>query len=356
MDASKMVQRRAKERILAIFANPHGSDPLRLGEEDRVLHECLRGARSRKLHLEVRHAATVHDLRRALLEETAHVVHFSGHGTGHGLVFEDETGNPKLIPPAALTELLSAYAPPLHTVVLNACYSNVHARSFEGVPFAIVMQHAVADRAAIEFARGFYDALAAGRDTEFAYFEGLRTLKLLDLSNQDTPQLIKNGSLVSQQRKQEMPEALETPGWPVTPQTPDTSEVDQPATAPPRLRAEFERRATPPHDVVANKYGRKHFSIRLYVASPPPQAVRVEYQLHQSFEKRVRVVWKLDKPDFTEWIETYGDFEICVLFFDARKKNPISWMREYVTEALRYHYGADIDEAAARALDVIRDN
>src|SRR5689334_12366317 len=122
-----MASKKTKERILAVFANPQGSDPLRLGEEDRVLHECLRLARNRRLALDVRHAATVHDLRRALLDDDAHVVHFSGHGTGKGLAFEDESGHVKLIPSAALAELLTAYVPPLHTVVLNACYSSVHA-------------------------------------------------------------------------------------------------------------------------------------------------------------------------------------------------------------------------------------
>jgi hypothetical protein len=187
----------SEQRVLAIFANPKGTDPLRLGEEDRVLRECLRLARHRRMNLEARHAATVHDLRRELLDEQAHVVHFSGHGTGHGLAFEDESGRVKVIPPAALGDLLAAYVPPIHTVVLNACYSNVHAEALRKIPYAVVMRQAIADRTAIEFARGFYDALAAGKNSEFAFFEGLRTINLLGLQGDDIPQLFEMGMPVA---------------------------------------------------------------------------------------------------------------------------------------------------------------
>jgi hypothetical protein len=44
------------------------------------------------ISLTIRHATTVHDLRRSLLDESFQVVHISGHGTGMGLVLEDESG------------------------------------------------------------------------------------------------------------------------------------------------------------------------------------------------------------------------------------------------------------------------
>jgi 2-phosphoglycerate kinase len=181
------------EKVLAIFANPRGSDPLRLQEEDRVIHECLQLARRRRLQLVIRHAATIHDVRRALLNEQCSIVHFSGHGTGSGLVLEDERGDARLIPPAALAEMLAAYAPPLHTVLLNACYSGVHADELRQskLPFLIAMMAPISDRGAIEFTRGFYDALAAGRDIPFAYAEGCRTIRLLAIGDDHIPVLHK---------------------------------------------------------------------------------------------------------------------------------------------------------------------
>jgi hypothetical protein len=181
--------------ILVVFANPKGSDPLRLAAEDRVLHECVRLSRYREsLTVATRHAATIHDVRRALLEEDRRIVHFSGHGTGKGLAFENEMGEVQLVPQDALAELLSAYSPPLECVVLNACYSAVQASLVSlGVPYTIGMDGAISDEGGIEFTRGFYDAVGAGKTIEFAYAEGCRTIKLMGLPDGSTPVLLKKG-------------------------------------------------------------------------------------------------------------------------------------------------------------------
>jgi hypothetical protein len=42
--------------------------------------------------LEIRHAATVDDLRHALLDDAYDVLHFSGHGDFDTLLFENEQG------------------------------------------------------------------------------------------------------------------------------------------------------------------------------------------------------------------------------------------------------------------------
>jgi hypothetical protein len=178
-------------RVLAIFANPTGSSPLRLGAEDRVIRECVTRSRYREnIDLEIRHAATIHDLRRALLEKDYRIVQFSGHGTGKGLAFEDEQGKVRLVPPRALAELLAAYSPPIECVILNACYSNVQGQIVSsGVPFTIGMDGPISDEGATEFTRGFYDAIGAGKGIEFAYQEGCRTIKLMGLPDGIVPML-----------------------------------------------------------------------------------------------------------------------------------------------------------------------
>src|SRR5947209_5902936 len=111
-------------KVLALFANPRGTNTLRLGEEDRVLQECIRRSKNRdSIQLTIRHAVTVDDARRALLDDTYDVVHFSGHGTGTGLAFEDSAGRLYVPPRDALAELLKEFSPPLGCVLLNACYS-----------------------------------------------------------------------------------------------------------------------------------------------------------------------------------------------------------------------------------------
>jgi hypothetical protein len=111
-------------KILAVFANPKGTDSLRLGEEVRVIQECMnRGKKRSKLRLKTLHAATIDDLSRALLEESFDIVHLSGHGTGQGLVLEDSEGRISVPPPHALATTFEKYCPPLKCVILNSCYS-----------------------------------------------------------------------------------------------------------------------------------------------------------------------------------------------------------------------------------------
>lgn len=81
-------------KVLVVFANPRGTSSLRLGEEDRTIQECVRRSKNRdNLSLIIHHAATVDDIRRALLDNDYEIVHFSGHGTGTGLAFEDNAEN-----------------------------------------------------------------------------------------------------------------------------------------------------------------------------------------------------------------------------------------------------------------------
>ncbi len=169
-----------KIRILVVFANPRGTDSLRLGTEDRVIREAIKLSHQREnISLTICHATTVHDLRRALLDGEFRFVHISGHGTGTGLVLEDELGGKYVVPQGALAELLSAYCPPIECVVLNACYSISQGQLTSlGVPFTIAMEGPISDDAAIEFSRGFYDAVGASRNIDFAYAEGCRAVRL----------------------------------------------------------------------------------------------------------------------------------------------------------------------------------
>ena len=70
-------------RILAMFANPRGTSALRLGEEQRVIEQCIgRSVRRNQIRLECHHATTVDDLARALLEKPYDIIHLSGHAEG----------------------------------------------------------------------------------------------------------------------------------------------------------------------------------------------------------------------------------------------------------------------------------
>ena len=158
---------KTKTNILVVFANPRGSSPLRLDSEDHAIHEAIRRSKYRdSIRLTPCHAATVHDLRRALLDDDFRIVHISGHGTGRGLILEDGSGRMYVVPQQALADLFQAYslpAGPLECVILNSCYSFSQGKLVSlNVPFTIVAEGPIGDNASIEFSRGFYDAIGAG--------------------------------------------------------------------------------------------------------------------------------------------------------------------------------------------------
>jgi hypothetical protein len=186
------VRRMKQINVLAVFANPKGSSPLKLENEDRVMRESIKLSLYREhIGLEILHAARVDDFARALLEKEYQIVQFSGHGTGKGLAFENEDQQVQVVPKDALAETLSAYSPPIECVLLNACYSDVHSESLlMGVPYTIVMNGPISDEGATEFTRGFYDAIGAGKSIEFAYKEGCRRIKLKNLPDGVTPILV----------------------------------------------------------------------------------------------------------------------------------------------------------------------
>lgn len=168
--------------ILLVCANPRGSDPLRTAEEDRTLRESLRLSPNRdSFDVETLNAATIDDLRRALLRKPFNVVHFSGHGTQGGLVFEDAQGNLMVPQSLALAELLQRRG--VRVALLNACYSlSVGKISALGLDYTVASTGPISDPGAIEFARGFYDAIGAGTDVPDAYAEGLSSARLKGLS------------------------------------------------------------------------------------------------------------------------------------------------------------------------------
>ena len=186
--------RQQQQRILILAANPVGTNQLRLDEELREIEQGLARARQRE-QFEIKSALAVRsrDIHRSILDFKPHIVHFSGHGTGQdGLVFEDETGQAKLVDAFALARLFKLFANRVNCVVLNACYSEVQARAIaQYIDYVIGMSQAVGDRAAIEFAVGFYDALGAGESIEFAYELGCTLIQIQGISEQLTPKLLK---------------------------------------------------------------------------------------------------------------------------------------------------------------------
>jgi NTP pyrophosphatase (non-canonical NTP hydrolase) len=171
----------ARLRVLVVHASPFDEDSLRVSSEVRAIKEAVRLAgRTGEIEVEDLPAATIDDLRRALLSKQYEVVHFSGHASADSLVLEDPSGASMSVRLDALAELIGRY-PTVRCVVLNACHS-VSGLTQSIAPFTIGMEASVDDDSAIEFARGFYDAIARGKSVEFAVSEGAGAARLKGLS------------------------------------------------------------------------------------------------------------------------------------------------------------------------------
>ncbi len=183
------------QTILFLAANPKDTARRRLDQELRDIDEGLQRSRNRdQFTLEKKLAVRPRDIQRAMLDVGPQIVHFSGHSDGEmGLQFEDEVGNAKLVDGAALARLFALFADQVSCVVLNGCYSQAQAEAIaQHVPYVIGMSKDIDEDAAIAFAVGFYDALGAGRDVEFAYKLGCTAISLEGVEGYLTPILLKH--------------------------------------------------------------------------------------------------------------------------------------------------------------------
>lgn len=177
-----------RRTILILSANPKSEKPLRLGEEIR---EIKRLSESRDLYkVETAEAVRVRDIREVMFKYRPKIVHFCGHGEGEkGLVFEDEMGQAQLVGAEALADLFCSFADELDCVLLNTCYSEVQAQKIsQYINHVIGMSQKIGDRAAIEFAVGFYMALGAGETVESCYKHGCNAINMQGINRQGIPE------------------------------------------------------------------------------------------------------------------------------------------------------------------------
>jgi hypothetical protein len=183
--------------ILLLAANPKETRSLRLQEEEREIKERLRLAGYGKTPINSTGATRSRDIQQAMLDFKPQIVHFSGHGAAQeGLVFEDATGQEKLVNSTALANLFRLFNR-VECVVLNACYSKFQAEAIaRHIEYVIGMNQGIGDKAAIEFSVGFYSALGSGESIEFAYELGCNAIQLEGLPEELTPVLYKKGKLL----------------------------------------------------------------------------------------------------------------------------------------------------------------
>jgi len=187
--------------LLVLAANPRNTPRARLDQEVRDIEEGLKLSPSRdKFLIAQKHAVRLNDIRRALLESNPQVVHFCGHGNQSGILIEDDGGNAFMVEPEALADLFRLFEDQVQCVLLNACFSLAQAKAIaKHIKYVIGMREEIGDRAAIEFAVGFYDALGAGRPVDKAYEFGRNAIALHRLPGHLIPVLLTRSSASPQQ-------------------------------------------------------------------------------------------------------------------------------------------------------------
>lgn len=243
-------------RILGMVASPHGLPQLDVRREKRLVEEAVKELRAKGLmELIWLEGQTWRDLQRSMRREEWHIFHFVGHGgfdteTEEGAIaLADETGRKDLLRASALARLLDDHYP-LRLAFLNSCegargsesdaFSSTAATLVRrGVPAVVAMQYEVTDKAAIEFSRDFYEAVADGLPVDAAVAEARTAVSMRSALEWGTPVLYMrspDGRIFDIQRTVDRPSEEESnprrfrtyPGWeepgPTTRPSPDEEE------------------------------------------------------------------------------------------------------------------------------------
>ena len=180
-------------RILGMAVSPDGLPPLDIAQEKQRVETALEGLRAAGLvTLTWLEGQTWRDLQRELRHGPWHIFHFVGHGgfdraADEGFVaLADEAGEACHLSATQLGRLLADHRD-LRLALLNACegargstqdlFSATAAILVRrGLPAVLAMQYPISDRAAIEFARTFYEALADGLPVDTATTEARQAI------------------------------------------------------------------------------------------------------------------------------------------------------------------------------------
>lgn len=137
-------------------------------------------------------AATGMDLIDGLNDHRPHVVHFSGHASGWGVLLEDEAGSQDgaEVEFALLAKVLGATDEPPRLVVLNACESLEGADDLlRTVPIVIGMAESITDLAAVIFAARFYAAIASAQSVATAVEQARTAMQMASLEDSHLPEI-----------------------------------------------------------------------------------------------------------------------------------------------------------------------
>lgn len=182
-------------RILGMIASPSDLPPLNVEREKQRVERAVAALQQNGMvQLTWLEGGSWQDLQRAMRRGPWHVFHFVGHGRYDAMMEEGaialvaETGETDELTATQLGLLLADH-PSLRLALLNACegakggktdiFSGTAATLVRrGLPAVVAMQYEITDRAAIEFARTFYEAVADEMPLDAAVSEARKAVRL----------------------------------------------------------------------------------------------------------------------------------------------------------------------------------
>lgn len=176
-----------KVRVLFISASPKNLVELAEDKEYKAIETELlqKGALRDRFTLRRCASASRLEIDHCVEEFQPHIIHFTAHGEVDGLFVVDGPGVADQLDIDTLEHFVSG-SKPLKIVLLNACSSATLADELQTrLPALAVIgtTHAVEDRDAVAFSRGFYASLARGRRLARAFRAGSAAIPHSNNSN-----------------------------------------------------------------------------------------------------------------------------------------------------------------------------
>lgn len=165
-----------KRDVLAIFGSPIeiGESKLRFDVERREIRRGQEEVNNIESTLKINPYENVvpDELVKILQSSQADFIHFSGHGDGEFISFEDYYGKPQEVRYSELSSILLRNAGGVECIVCNICDSAELAKLLGSqLDYAVGYEGTLDDAIAAAFSRAFYRSLAQGRNVVAAFMD-----------------------------------------------------------------------------------------------------------------------------------------------------------------------------------------
>lgn len=191
----KPASSRAKLRVALLVTNPDSRASLQTGVEARYIQEGIQlGGNANDVDLKIVPAPTLDTLLDTLNTYRPDVLHFSGHGGGQALVFDNERAGEDggtVLDFDIIDQVLQSTSIAPRLIVLVACDTVQGADRFLAtVPAVIAMSDSIDDEAACEFSKRFYRSISSGETLLNSLNQAKLVLKSKSYSDADLPTLL----------------------------------------------------------------------------------------------------------------------------------------------------------------------